>query len=160
MKFLLMLPVLVLAHSFEMGTIKGPGIDLHSQGHTLTGKIGKTLFFGQMSERTKETNIVLSHNDQITQGFFKRDGQSWKGTASNNSMQFLRLDRDTNTYTFMKNGKEMHVRVESRDFSGNHFIDPEFILETESGEFRVTTENVKSCYMYTMHLIFMIFSTL
>lgn len=149
-----------------MSKMIGEDIDLSVSGHTLAGKIGPYLVFGDVSTQPghKTSELIVKTHDGLIKTTF---GQSAEGTfggiLSNDhksmSVEFVRIDKTVPAFYIKIDGEELRVRVEADKFEHNHFYNPTYILEFDGREYPVKLEEGKACWMYSMHLIFMVFGT-
>ncbi|MBC86028.1 MAG: hypothetical protein CL677_02525 [Bdellovibrionaceae bacterium] len=152
------------SNDHPMSHIIGTEIELNTLGHTIAGKVGSKLIYGNVDENGHQTSKlkVKTLVSEFETEFAHRDGV-WGGQLSdgNRSLDatFLRLDRENATYYISFGGEEYRVRVEADDFQNNHFINPTYILEKDGEDIRAQMMEGQACYMYSLHLIFMIFGT-
>ena len=148
-----------------MSKIIGDNIELSTMGHSIAGRIGNKLVFGDVStaggHKTSTIKIKVG-NEMLTTNFTNNEGV-WGGTIStaqkNVEVKFVELLRDIPAYIISVGEKEYTVRVEYDDFRNNHFINPSYILELDDSEVKVKMEKGQACWMYSLHLIFMIYGT-
>ena len=57
------------------------------------------------------------------------------------------------------NGVEHTIKVKADSFENNHFINPEYIFDIDGKVISAKFTNGQACYMYSLHLIFMIYGT-
>lgn len=145
--------------------ITGEGIDLMTNDHSFVGRIKGVRVFGDVNKQPghkSSTLIMLTDTDIITTKFSKH-GEVWGGTISDHTgdleIRLLRVDREAPAYYINVNGTEYKVRVEAEDYRNNHFINPTYILELDGKDVAARMHEGEACWMYSLHLIFMIFGT-
>lgn len=157
-----------IAHAGEddhpMSIITGDGIHIFTKGHTIAGKVKDKIIFGDVStDGHKESSLTIKDDHSIIKTKFTNSNGSWGGILINNSktmsVKLVKLDSSIPAFIISVSGKEYTVRVEAEDFQNNHFIKPTYILETADGEVSVKMQEGQACYMYSLHLIFMIYGT-
>ena len=154
-----------LADEHPMGEVVGDEIHMSSYGHGIAGKIADKLIFGHLDESsTPKTSTlkVLKDDFPVETSFTNTDGV-WGGTLKHNNkevrVKLVSIDRTVPAYIIDINGTEYSVKVEYDSFQNNHFINPKFTTHLEGKEVSVKFTNGQSCWMYTIHLIFMIYGS-
>ena len=143
-------------------TIKGKGINLITKGHEIAGVVNGKMILGTVPESRHKISYLstTSASGFESTSFTTLASGTFGGMLLNNNIEFVSLDKNIPAYTIAVNGKKYVVRVEADNFQNNHFINPTYILELENGdEVSASMESGQACYMYSMHLIFMIFGT-
>ncbi|MGB0454318.1 MAG: hypothetical protein ACPGJV_11460 [Bacteriovoracaceae bacterium] len=171
-KLLLLVSALFLSFSLSaaddhhpMTKMTGPSVDLSSVGHTIAGRIGDKLIFGDVSSQGghKSSEVTLKYDGQDIKATFANNGGAWGGELKTiqktQKVEFSRIDKSIPAYFIKVDGVEYKVRVDSDDFKNNHFINPTYTLELNGQDVAVKMENGQACWMYSLHLIFMIFGT-
>lgn len=172
MKQLLLLLVLLalpLAWADEndhpMSKIIGSDIELTTKGHSIAGKVGNKIIFGDVAttDGHKESWLVMKDDHSVIKTKFSSVEGTFGGVLGDDSKQmnirFVGLDRETATYHIAFGEKTYKVRVEAEDFRNNHFIRPEYVLELDGQEIRAKMVEGQACYMFSLHLIFMIYGS-
>ena len=162
---LLSISMFSFAGEHTMGKVTGLNIEMTSVGHGIAGKIGDKLVFGHLDETVspKTSQLKVLVDDQVYQTNFTMKDGVWGGTLQTHKnkldVKLVSLDRTTPAYIIDVNGKEYKVRVEADRFENNHFINPNYILEIDGKEVHAKFSNGQACYMYSLHLIFMIYGS-
>ena len=173
MKTLLVIIALFTTNTFTyaddndhpMSQIVGENISLHTKGHTISGKVNDKLIFGYVSTEQghKNSSLTLNLDDEIISTKFEKINGKWGGMISNSRIskriEFVKVDKEIPSYTISVDGTEYTVRVEYESFVNNHFVKPTYILELEDKEIEAKMLEGQACWMYSLHLIFMIFGS-
>lgn len=161
----LLLSFASFAGDHPMSEIIGKDIKLSTKDHTIAGRVGTKLIFGDVEESKGHKNSTLtikSDDGLITTSFGNQNGH-WGGVVgtanSTTEIKLVRIDREIPAYIISVGGKEHTIRVEAEDFRNNHFINPKYVLETTQGDIEAKMVEGQACWMYSLHLIFMIFGT-
>ncbi len=152
-----------------MGDIKGNSIELKTYDHAIAGEVNGKLIFGNVNEEEGYSELNIKYEGTLSKTIFsKEEGKKFGGTISFTTekgdhqmiVEFVKLDRSTNTYTFSFNGKLLNIQVTAPEFKNNHFINPTYTTILEDGKMiRFTMSNGQACYNFSAHLITMIVSS-
>jgi hypothetical protein len=145
-----------------MSKIRGKGIKLFTQGHAIAGKIGEKLVFGNVAgDHHSQADLTVHKDGKIFKASFNNSMGFWGGhmlsDGETKTIKLIEFDKKNSIYTVSFFGTEYKVKVESKEFKDNHFINPKYVLYKGEKQIKAKMLKGQACRKYSMQLIFMIF---
>lgn len=147
-----------------LSTIQGTQIDLKVYDHAFAGSIRDFVVWGALDEEQGRSELIMRRDGKIVRAYFAKHEnkiggvirREVEGKTLETTLFFERLDKATNTYYIKINDAVVPIKVTSKEFMNNHFINPTYsgTVGTEAISF---TLDGQACYGYSLHLILMIF---
>lgn len=160
----------VRAEDHSISTIQGTQVDLKVYDHAIAGQIRDFVVFGALDESTGMSELTMKRDGQLVRAAFGRDPSTGKfgglirhedqrKQTHETKLQFVRLDKAKNVFTFLVNDQEIEVRVTFDAFANNHYLNPTYRTEVNGKPLEFTLKG-SACYNFSAHLNFMILGAL
>lgn len=150
----------LMADDHSMTNIHGTNVELKSYDHAIAGALNGFLIFGNVDEEKGQSVLTIKKDGMITTATFERTATRPFGgvitLGTEVDVQFKKLDRNLNVYTFSINNELVDIKVEASDFVDNHFINPKYSTTIKGKPFTFKIENGGACYNMSAHLIAML----
>lgn len=165
--YVLLISLLVATHAFsedhDMTNIHGTSVELKSYDHAIAGALNGFLVFGDIGEDKGQSTLTIKRNGILSHTTFEKTlNKPFGGTIElqgENSVtivvEFNKLDRNENIYTYKVNDELINVKVTADDFRNNHFINPKYTTTIKGKTFEFKMEKGQACYNMSAHLIAM-----
>ncbi|MBU6376778.1 MAG: hypothetical protein KGQ59_12325, partial [Bdellovibrionales bacterium] len=132
----------VRAEDHSISTIQGTQVDLKVYDHAIAGQIRDFVVFGALDESTGMSELTMKRDGQLVRASFGRDPSTGKfgglirhedqgKQLHETKLQFVKLDKTKNIFTFLVNDQQVEVRVTFDAFANNHYLNPTYRTEVD-----------------------------
>lgn len=159
----LLISTQIFSEDHGMTNIHGTNVELKSYDHAIAGAINGLLVFGDINEEKGQSVLTIKRNGILTHTIFEKVSNKPFGgiidVSGDNStvidVEFTKLDRNENIYTYKVNNEFINIKVTADDFRNNHFINPKYTTIIKGKPFEFKIEQGQACYNMSAHLIAM-----
>jgi len=159
----LLISTVSFAEEAQLGSVKGPQIDLKLSDHAIAGSIKNFVMWGFVDEETFSSDIIIRKDTQLIKATFKKQDDGRTGGVIQHTVDNKELV--TSVYLVGVNGKEQKIVLSingqdvvvsiAGEYKDGHFRNPTYSAVYNGEEIRFTVEG-EACYGFSFHLSAMV----
>ena len=149
-----------------LSKIVGSQIDLYTLDHTIAGKVDEKLVYGSVSRGKghKSSELTMEFEGQRFVAKFGQTQSGWGGSFNapekrEMKVKLVGINMDESNMTVSFGEKTLKVLIEFDSYEDNHFVNPTYKIEFDGDVISFKLQNGRACWMYSLHLVFMIFGS-